>query len=75
MSNQTIRPRGEHAEIKLTQTITARNVKTAAGVTSCSEKSRRYHRRRIQTWGRLNREFLRSLGAQIVRKPIVKRAA
>lgn len=61
------RPSGEQPQFRAAP-IRARHILKANGLVDCSEKSRRYHRRRIEAWGRTNREFLRSLGARFVAK-------
>jgi len=48
------------------QTITATHIQIAYGFGNNSRKIRRYHRKRIEEYGRSNREFLRSL---IVHEP------
>jgi hypothetical protein len=58
----------QQEEFRPAQTITSANVEKATGVFPCSAKARRYHRHRIAVWGQLNRDFLRSIGAQIIRK-------
>lgn len=55
-------------EFKHPLSITARHIEMAAGTAPCSERSQKYHRRRIREWGRLNREFLRNLGVRFVKK-------
>lgn len=67
MKDQTIRPRGELPTFHEPPTITALDIQTATGLTDCSRSHRKYHRSRIEEWGRINREVLRSLGAEIVR--------
>ena len=62
-----MRPR-QQEEFRPAASITARNMEKAAGVAPCSEASRRYHRKRIEYWGRLNRDVLRKLGVRFVRK-------
>lgn len=62
------RASGPQPEFQPAQSITAHQIQVAAGVTNSSESRRKYHRRRIEAWGRSNREFLRSLGARFVKK-------
>lgn len=59
-----MRPRTQE-ELRLPSTITAKNMEKAAGVAPCSERSRRYHRKRIEAWGRSTREFLRSITVHV----------
>lgn len=61
------RPSGEQPQFRAAP-IRARHILKANGLVDCSEKSRRYHRRRIEAWGASNREFLRSIGVRFVAK-------
>ena len=66
-SPEYMRPR-QQEEFRPAASITAKNIEKAAGVFPCSERATRYNRRRIEAWGRSNREFLRSLGARFVKR-------
>lgn len=67
MSATGITARGEQPKFPKAEPLRPTHVEKANSLVDCSDKCRRYHRRRIEAFGRINRQTLRDLGAVIRR--------